>query len=227
MNFTRYAIYYSPPPDADWARFGTAWLGWDIEAGAEVARPEIAGLDVHAITEVPRRYGLHATLKPPFQLVDGQSLNTLQKACAALAANQSPVILAGLEIGRLGRFLALLPRGDTDHLNALAAACVTALDKFRAPLPKDEIERRRVNGLTAEQEKNLVTWGYPYVLDQFRFHITLTGKLDKATLAKARPLLEERLGPILPEPFVIRDLALVGEDEKGRFHLIRRFALGG
>ena len=227
MNFTRYAIYYAPPFDADWARFGAAWLGWDMEAGAQVAHPDISGLDVSAITEAPRRYGLHATLKPPFRLAAGQSPSALQQACAALSATRSPVSVNGLEIGHLGRFLALLPRGNTDGLNALAAACVTELDKFRAPLSQSELDRRRAKGLPPTQEQNLMTWGYPYVLDQFRFHITLTGRLDKSTLAKAMNLLQERLGPLLPEPFVIRDLALVGEDEEGRFHLIRRFTLGG
>ncbi|TMV07583.1 DUF1045 domain-containing protein [Ruegeria sediminis] len=227
MNFERYAIYFAAPADEDWARFATAWLGWDMDSGAEIAHPHMDGLDVAAITETPRRYGLHATLKPPFRLADGQSPDALLKACADLAARLPPVTLDGLQIARLGRFLALRPLGDASALDELAAACVRDLDGFRAPTPDAELTRRRANGLSAAQEANLVNWGYPYVLDEFRFHITLTGRLDKPTMAAVQAALDRRLGPLLPAPFVIRDLGLVGEAGDGRFHLIRRLGLSG
>ncbi|MEX0316482.1 MAG: DUF1045 domain-containing protein [Ruegeria sp.] len=225
MTFTRYAIYYAPPADADWARFGAAWLGWDMDTGTEIAHPQVDRLDVPAITATPRKYGLHGTLKPPFRLAEGQSLPPLQDACAALAATCAPVTLAGLKIARLGRFLALRPLGDTSGLNALAAASVRELDGFRAPASDTELARRRASGLTPAQEQNLSQWGYPYVMDDFRFHITLTGRLDKPTLAQVQTALETRLAPMLPQPFTIADLALMGEAEDGRFHLIHRYAL--
>ncbi|MEX0366495.1 MAG: DUF1045 domain-containing protein [Ruegeria sp.] len=225
MTFTRYAIYYAPPADADWVQFGTAWLGWDMETGTEIAHPQMDGLDVPAITTTPRKYGLHGTLKPPFRLAEGQSLPALEEACTALAAAQTPVTLAGLEVARLGRFLALRPLGDANGLNALAAASVRELDSFRAPASDTELARRRASGLTPAQEQNLSQWGYPYVMDDFRFHITLTGRLDKPTLAQVQTALETRLAPMLPQPFTIADLALMGEAEDGRFHLIHRYAL--
>lgn len=230
MTFTRYAIYYAPPKEADWSRFGTGWLGWDMEAGAEAAhpvRPALAGLDIAAITEVPRKYGLHATLKPPMRLAEGTTVEALDKACATLAAAQAPVVLDGLELARLGRFLALRPTGDESALRALAAACVCALDGFRAPAPEAELARRRAGGLTDTQEANLTRWGYPYVMEEFKFHITLTGKLPKAELPAVEAALAETLLPLLPAPFEIRDLALMGEAEDGHFHLIHRYALSG
>ncbi|WP_171176893.1 DUF1045 domain-containing protein [Ruegeria sp. HKCCD8929] len=225
MTFTRYAIYYAPPADAEWTRFGTAWLGWDMETGTEIAQPQVDGLDVPSITATPRKYGLHGTLKPPFRLAEGQSLLALQEACAALAATRVPVTLAGLKIARLGRFLAARPLGDTSGLNALAAASVRELDGFRAPASDTELARRRASGLTPAQEQNLSQWGYPYVMDDFRFHITLTGRLDKPTLAQVQTALETRIALMLPQPFTITDLALMGEAEDGRFHLIHRYAL--
>ncbi len=225
MTFTRYAIYFAPPAKADWTFFATSWLGWDMESGTQVAHPPVDGVDVAAVTKVPRKYGLHATMKPPFRLRDGQSFEALQQACETLAANQTSVNLDGLEIARLGRFLALRPIGDVDALNALAAACVTELDRFRAPASEAELARRRASNLTPEQDANLARWGYPYVLDAFRFHITLSGKLDKATLSDAETALHTHLAPFLPKPFQINDLALMGEAEDGRFHLIHRYAL--
>lgn len=225
MTFTRYAIYFAPPADAGWSQWATGWLGWDMEAGHETAPPEAGALDVSAITATPRKYGLHATMKPPMRLADGTNEAQLRAACAALAATRAPVTLDGLQIDRLGRFLALRPVGDVTALNALAAACVTELDAFRAPAPDAEVAKRRAAGLSAEQDTNLMQWGYPYVLDQFRFHITLTGKLPKGDLPAVEDYLASELAPLLPQPFVINDLALMGEAEDGRFHLIQRYAL--
>ncbi|WP_170440466.1 DUF1045 domain-containing protein [Ruegeria arenilitoris] len=227
MNFARYAIYFVPPAQSDWSRFATAWLGWDIDAGRTVDHPAIDGLDVASVTQVPRKYGLHATMKPPFRLREDQSLSALQDTCARLAGKFAPVSLDGLEVARLGRFLALRPVGDTRDLNTLAAACVRDLDPFRAPASETEMNRRRAAGLTMEQDANLTNWGYPYVLEAFRFHITLSGRLSKPMLANVQTVLNQRLVPLLPAPFDIRDLALVGEAEDGRFHMLQRYALSG
>ncbi|MGR3760361.1 DUF1045 domain-containing protein [Roseobacteraceae bacterium NS-SX3] len=227
MTFRRYAIYYVPPAEEAWADFGTRWLGWDAERGAPAQHPSVPGLDVAALTRTPRKYGLHATLKPPMRLAPGQTEDALHEACAALAARQPPLALDGLQLARLGRFLALRPAGDETALNALAAACVTELDAFRAPASAAELERRRAAGLSPVHEANLLAWGYPYVLDAFRFHITLTGKLSKAELLAVEAALAEHLLPLLPGPLVIRDLALAGEDADGMFHLIHRYALSG
>ncbi|WP_226688929.1 DUF1045 domain-containing protein [Ruegeria arenilitoris] len=227
MTFTRYAIYFMPPARAEWTKFATSWLGWDMEVGTPIAHPVINGVDVAAVTEVPRKYGLHATMKPPFRLRDGQSVEALHDACARLAATQAPVALGGLQIARLGRFLALRPMGDEVALNALAAACVRDLDSFRAPPSEADLHRRRAHGLNARQEANLVQWGYPHVMESFRFHITLSGKLDKPTLSTVERALQSHLVPLLPAPFQINDLALVGEARDGRFHLIHRYVLSG
>lgn len=227
MTFTRYAIYYAPPADAEWSQFATQWLGWDMERGRPVTQPEMPDLDMAAITQVPRKYGLHATIKPPMRLAPGTDLDALQEACAALAKRQAPVSLEGLHLARLGRFLALRVTGDESALNALASTCVRDFDPFRAPASQAELERRRAARLTEGQEANLTLWGYPYVMADFRFHITLSGKLPKQDLPAVEAALETHLVPRLPHPFEIRDLALVGEDSDGRFHMIHRYALTG
>ncbi len=227
MTFTRYAIYFAPPAGAEWTKFATSWLGWDMETGTPVTHPVMGDINVAAVTDVPRKYGLHATLKPPFRLREGQTLYALHTACGSLASSQPLVMLDGLEIARLGRFLALRPLGETQALNTLANACVQELDGFREAASEDELTRRRAAGLSPDQDANLVQWGYPYVLDAFRFHITLSGKLDKPTLKATQDALQTHLAPLLPQPFRITDLALTGEAEDGRFHLIHRYALSG
>ncbi|ATF19538.1 DUF1045 domain-containing protein [Phaeobacter gallaeciensis] len=227
MTFTRYAIYYVPPKQAEWSRFASSWLGWDIHEGSSSDHPTDTGLDVATITDVPRKYGLHATIKPPFRLAEGTTFDALAERFAQFTTAAKPVTLEGLSLTRLGRFLVLCPTGDQLRLNRLAFGCVRDLDEFRAPATTDELEKRRAGGLSPAQEQALVTWGYPYVGDSFRFHITLSGKRPKTELPAIEAVLQDRLVPQLPKPFVIGDLALVGEDSDRRFHMVHRHALSG
>jgi putative phosphonate metabolism protein len=228
-GYTRYAIYYAPPRGA-FATLGAQWLGWDPEAGRgaslppgrdwpELPRPQ------RAITQAPRPYGFHGTLKPPFALAEDRTVLGLHATLAALAPRLHRVRVDGLRIDELGDFLALLPEGDTASLDALAATLVEALDAFRAPPTDDELARRRAAGLTEAQEALLVRWGYPYVMDEFRFHMTLTGPLprdDRVQVAEAlRPLFE----PKIERPFRLDAICLFGEGQDGRFRNLHRYPL--
>ncbi len=223
MSFTRYAIYYLPPEGA-LADFGAAWLGWDVAAGRACAQLQIERLDDATVT--PRKYGFHGTLKPPFRLAEGQTPGALQEAVAAMAGACGPAECEGLGLTRLGRFLALTPQGDTGGISRVAATCVADLDAFRAPPSEAELYRRRKAGLSAAQEALLVRWGYPYVMEEFRFHLTLTGSLPKGEIDAWMDTARAHL-PDLPRPFEMRDVALVGERADGRFELIQRYALTG
>lgn len=220
-NFQRYAVYYAPD-DPALAAFGATWLGWDVEHGRPCQQPAIEG--IQAITKAPQKYGFHGTLKPPFRLAEGKSSDALAQAVAKLASTRAPVTLDGLALARLGNFLALVPEGDAAGLSGLAFACVSELDTFRDPPTKAELERRRAAGLSAEQDALLLNWGYPYVGNAFRFHLTLTGKLAPAELEKTVASLETAL-PVLPRPYQIASIALVGQREDGMFQLIQRHAL--
>jgi putative phosphonate metabolism protein len=225
MKFDRYAIYFTP--QGSLAEAGAAWLGWDLARGRTVAHPDVAGLDVAALTETPRKYGLHATIKPPFVLAEGASADGLQAAFEVLCTRLAPVTLDGLALTPLGRFLALTPEGDTAALNAMAAEVVRGLDMFRAPPTEADLARRRQANLTPAQEANLIQWGYPYVMDAFRFHITLTSKLPKADLPQVTAALDPYITPHLPQPFVLSSLTLVGQAKDGMFHEVHRAALSG
>lgn len=228
MHYTRYAIYYTCPP-GPLASFGAAWLGWDAARGENVTAPDVAGLPdaPHALTETPRKYGLHGTIKPPFRLAPDSTGDQLASAFHGLCTNSAPVTLDALALTRLGRFLALTPVGDVGALGALAASVVSQLDPFRAPPTKDDIARHRKASLTPTQEALLIRWGYPHVMGAFRFHMTLTGRLPDPALAQTKAALTPYLAPLLPRPFVIAGLTLCGEDPEGRFHEIRRAPLGG
>ena len=135
-------------------------------------------------------------------------------------------MLEGLELTRLASFLALRPTGDLTALNQLAAAITSGLDAHRAPLTEAEIARRNPDRLTPYQRDMLDKWGYPHVMEDFRFHITLTSSLPDETLAEVEQVLHPHLEPILPRPFVIRQICLFGEQQDGSFRLMKRYPLG-
>ncbi|MEM6594237.1 MAG: DUF1045 domain-containing protein [Pseudomonadota bacterium] len=223
MSYARFAIYYVPPK-GPLAEFGATWLGWDVLAGLEAHQYDLPGL--HDITMTPRKYGFHGTLKPPFKLKGGQTQSGLELATAAMAKTVPLALCDGLELTRLGRFLAITPSGALDDLQRIADACVRDLDEFRAPASEAELARRRKAGLSARQEALLSRWGYPYVFEEFRFHLTLSGQLPDEDIKTWQEILRSHL-PDLPAPFVIDQIALCGERQDGRFELIHRYPLTG
>ena len=184
---TRYAIYFVPAPQTPLAAFGAHAIGYDVAAGAEVPFHEddaFRALGPGGWTGSPARYGFHATLKAPFELAEGATEKGLEEAVRDLARGIAPVQLGMLVVTALGGFIALTPKGDASAVDALAAACVEAFEAFRAPLPPADRDRRLAAGLTDRQAENVERWGYPYVFDEFRFHMTLTGCIDDAALRK-------------------------------------------
>ncbi|GGE20231.1 phosphonate metabolism protein [Primorskyibacter flagellatus] len=223
MTYTRYAIYYAPDP-GPLADFGAAWLGWNIATGRAVAHPDIGPLPrpVEEITRTPRKYGLHATIKPPFRLADGTSPEELEAETRRLCGCLRPADLPGLHLARIKQFLALVPQGDTGPLSELAAAVVRGLDRFRAPAGEAELSRRRAAGLSPAQETLLTTWGYPYVMEEFRFHITLSGRLPPEELVQVESRLTPVVTPMLKQPMRVSSLCIAGERTDGRFEILTR-----
>lgn len=221
MSYKRFAIYYLPPSGA-LANFGASWLGWDVALGQRSSQLDVQGLN--EVTSAPRKYGFHGTLKPPFRLAEAHTVSELDAALTEWAQTCAPASADALELVTLGRFLALVPSGETGGLSRVAAACVTALDRFRAVPSEAELARRRKPHLTERQNDLLTEWGYPYVLDQFRFHMTLTDRVPKADLAHWKARAAEHL-PELPSPFCLNEVALCGERSDGQFEEIGRVAL--
>ncbi|HEU0221696.1 MAG TPA: DUF1045 domain-containing protein, partial [Paracoccaceae bacterium] len=182
----RFGIYYLPPAESALGRFGAEWLGWDAELGRALRPADLPELplDWERITEAPWHYGFHGTLKPPFRLAAGRRGEELAEAVAEFARGVAPFEMPPLA-PRVGHgFLSLRPSAACPALDALAAACMEMFEPFRAPPDADELARRRQAGLTARQEAMLVRWGYPYVMEEFHFHLTLTGNLGDLVAAQ-------------------------------------------
>lgn len=227
----RYAIYFAPPEASPLWRFGSAVLGYDAARGLDVPHLPLPAVEPSAwpaLSAEPRVYGFHATLKAPFRLAGGMRPADLYDALEDLAPRQPPVVLDGLAVNAVGSFVALTPVGDVDAIGALALRVTRELDVLRAPLNEAEMQKRLRAPLTDTQRAHLQRFGYPYVGDDFRFHMTLSGSLPAERVRPVREALaaayarEVPIGPVDIDALAVFEQSAPGE----RFRVTERFPLG-
>lgn len=214
----RYALYFSPAADHPLTTAASRWLGRDAFTGDTFATPHVAGLaseDVHALTADPRRYAFHATLKAPFELAEDRSEADLLEALERFAAATPAFDIPNIVIGQLGRFFALVPDRIYPDLQEFAAGIVEKFEPFRAPLTDADIARRKPETLSPAHRENLIRWGYPHVMDEFRFHMTLTGQVEPEQSAAIRMALDARFADFIDKPLSINGLSIFVEPERG------------
>jgi putative phosphonate metabolism protein len=228
-NFPRYAIYHASPPGSVSDRFGAALLGYNAWTGEDLPFPDDVlrkAADWRELTEDPRRYGFHATLKAPMSLAESRSEAELLAACADFARAPRPIPIIRPVVSSISGFIAVTPAEPLDELQQLAADCVSAFDPFRAPLTPQDRARRSPEKLTPRQREYLDRWGYPYVMEEFRFHMTLTGRLDAARRGPILKMLRERFSTIGLERLAIDRIALFRQDDaRSRFHVLKDWTL--
>lgn len=192
----RHAVYFAPGRESPWWAFGASWLGRDDIRDAPVAQPATGArsrAELEALTAEPRRYGFHATLKAPFRLSGRHSGDDLVARLEHFAAGQRRIPLGRLEPLWMDGFVALVPAAPVAALQTMAAACVIELDDLRAPMTPTERERRLVDAQDPRGRELVELYGYPYVMERFRFHMTLTGPVDAAT---AREVIAQVADPV-------------------------------
>ena len=205
----RIAIYFTPAKDDPLTLRAAEWLGRDAFDDRSVRDPD-PKMDV--LVSDPARYGFHATLKAPFRLADGRTLNELDRELAAFAQRMQAVSLGTLAVTRLNHFFALTVQTALPRLWQVEEAVRTTFEPFRAPLTEQEMARRNPQSLTEHQQANLSRWGYPYVGQDFRFHMTLTNAIfDEDEAVQVETRLHSQFNPVLKTPVVIDALALFVE----------------
>jgi putative phosphonate metabolism protein len=227
----RYAVYFAPRADSAWWRAGSRWLGRcasRLEPLPQAPLPGVPAPELHRLTQAPRRYGWHATLKAPFALAPGVDAEMLRAGLRRLCEDFEPFTMPALKVAMLDDFLALVPEAGSRAIEDIAAACVTRLHPLAAPLTTAEIEHRRAAGLTQEEDALLLRWGYPFVLERFRFHLSLTG-----TLRDAAPSIVQAIQDAARERFAdfpagrFDTLSLFAEPKPGAdFVLVEQMELG-
>lgn len=207
----RYAIYFTPAEHDALTEKASRWLG---RSAFSSARHEDYN-EYAEITAEPRRYGFHATLKAPFELSSERSEAELLDALHAFATRWHSFEIPRLVIGSLGSFFALVPDRLYPPLQEFAAEVVEYFERFRAPLSESDIERRKPQNLTERQRQNLSLWGYPHVMEDFRFHMTLTGPIEESAREKMAAVLAAEFADFTDRPLAISGLGLFMEPARG------------
>lgn len=233
-GYPRYAIYFVPAPDRDLYWLGAHALGYDAFNGGVLPFPRSIlrpAPDWPVLTEDPRKYGFHATLKAPLALAAGRTETELLAACAAFAATPRPIpvitpTIEAVGLGGGGQFIALVPAEPSTELSDLAQGCVAAFDAFRAPLTEQDRARRNPGKLTTSQRENLDRWGYPYVMEEFRFHMTLTGAVPVERRDHLIAMLEGYFSEQTHKPHAVDRIALCRQDQAGSpFRIVSHYTL--
>lgn len=224
----RFAIYFAPAATSNlWERAAT-WLGRDASDGDLFGGP-VAGIDrdrLLNLTQSANRYGFHATIKAPMALADGLSEAELRAALTEFTAGHEPVELGRLRLASIQGFLALLV-DENEALQDFAAHVVEDFEPFRAPMNVKDRAARAARGLSERQIELLDAYGYPYVFEEFQFHMTLTDRLSDGDADDIAAAAATWFGPVLDEPVVLDRLALFHEPDAGKpFRRIADFKLG-
>ncbi|MEE2930167.1 MAG: DUF1045 domain-containing protein [Pseudomonadota bacterium] len=222
----RYAIYYAPPVDDPLWALGSVWLGRDAYTGENLTRPDYPNFaigDMDRLTSSPSHYGFHATMKAPFELKAGETEAKLLDRLEAFSKSQSAFDV-GLAVKPLGQFLALQLTSNVEAMRALHEACVKDFDRFRAPLTQSDLERRRKANLSPEQDARLLEWGYPYIFDEFRWHMTLSNRIvSDSKRSKILSLLTEYFSPVIAKSHRIDGITLYRQiDRCAPFNIVAR-----
>jgi len=228
-SFRRYAIYYAPARGTALDRFGAQLLGYDAWTGEDLSAPDFAvqaASDWRDLTQDPRKYGFHATLKAPLSLAPGTTEADLLAACASFADKPRPIPAIRPVVDAISGFIAVIPGEQSHELDRLAADCVSCFDGFRAPLTPEDRARRNPSTLTLRQCNHLDRWGYPYVMEDFRFHMTFTGRLDAVRREAVLATLRQRFSEIGIERLAIDRIVLFRQDDaSSRFRIIGQWLL--
>lgn len=104
-----------------------------------------------------------------------------------------------------------------------------AFDPFRAPLSGADRQRRLAAPLSARQVAALDRWGYPYVFEDFRFHMTLTGPLPDRTRESVRSALAALYAAVATRPaLAVGSLAIFRQPARTeRFRVLAQMPFAG
>lgn len=229
----RHAAYFAPALQSQAWELGSQWLGRCAHQMTPLAQPQFENLSAElfeTLTRTPRLYGWHATLKAPFELNVDATLEALESAFSHLVHSTVSAFHLPLKLVEIGNFLALVPAQPSPPLQQLAEDCVRGLHTLALPLSDAELKRRTGAGLTARQTELLHAWAYPYVMEQFQFHMTLSGSLKNIAPEVKKALkaaAKEWFAPFLEHGLYIDAVTWFAQDQQnGDFRWAERFELG-
>ena len=234
-NYKRVAIYFLPKKNSSLENFGKNLLGRDINKKKKISLTRRQKYFINRgftyfdelkdYCEQPAKYGFHATLKAPFRLKRNVKTKNFYDVISHIAAQHSRFKIKGLKIVYSKKFTFITSRKPNKLLINLENDLVKHLDTFRAELNKTEIKKRIPDSLTFKQNKYLKEWGYPFVFDQFKFHMTLMNQNNNKLSNKQKLELEKLIYKTSNNVIEFNEISLLGENKNGYFEEIKRFKL--
>ena len=234
-NYKRVAIYFLPKKNSSLENFGKNLLGRDINKKKKISLTRRQKYFINRgftyfdelkdYCEQPAKYGFHATLKAPFRLKRNVKTKNFYDVISHIATQHSRFKIKGLKIVYSKKFTFITSRKPNKLLINLESDLVKHLDTFRAELNKTEIKKRIPDSLTFKQNKYLKEWGYPFVFDQFKFHMTLMNQNNNKLSNKQKLELEKLIYKISNNVIEFNEISLLGENKNGHFEEIKRFKL--
>ncbi len=165
-------------------------------------------------------------MKAPISLAQGTTEKEFVSAIEAFVATPRAIPMITPVVRAIGSFIAIVPNAPSADLQAFAADCVTTFDDFRAPLTPEDRARRNVAALTPQQIVYLDRWGYHYVFEEFRFHMTLTSSLPSERRDNVLEVLQKRFADLALNSVAVDQLALLRQsDAASQFTVIGHWAL--
>ena len=234
-KYSRYAIYYAPPKESSLEEFGRYWFGWDpLNAKLINNKQRINYLNRFGIKNlknidknvlIAKKYGFHGTLIPPFKLNKNYSTNTLFKKTEDIAKKFKKFKFYKFKLKRINNFYAFVQNKKNSNINKISNRLVKELFKFRSPLTKKEIDKRNPSKLSKLQLNILHKWGYPYLMSEFKFHMTLASEVTGNKLYSELKKIEKKKEIILNEINDFDKIYIFGENQKGMFENLENFSL--
>ena len=234
-KYSRYAIYYAPPKESSLEEFGRYWFGWDpLNAKLINNKQRINYLNGFGIKNlknidknvlIAKKYGFHGTLIPPFKLNKNYSTNLLFKKTEDIAKKFKKFKFYKFKLKKMNNFYAFVQNKKNNNINKLSNRLVRELFKFRSPLTKKEIDRRNPSKLSKLQLNILYKWGYPYLMSEFNFHMTLASEVTGNKLYLELKKIERNKEIILNEINNFDKIYIFGENQKGMFENLENFSL--
>ncbi len=234
-KYSRFAIYYAPPKGSVLEEFGKYWFGWDpLVAKFINNKQRINYLNRFGIKNLKsidnnilmaKKYGFHGTLIPPFKLNNNYNRKKLFKKIEVVAKKYKKFNFYKFKLKKIDNFYAFVQSKKNNNINKLSNRLVRELFKFRSPLTKKEIDRRNPSKLSKLQLSILYKWGYPYLMSQFNFHMTLASEVSGNKLYFELKKIEKNKEIILNETNDFDKIYIFGENQKGMFENLENFSL--
>lgn len=222
-EYERYAIHWVPQHGTALARFGSGWTGWCADSGGVDSDP-----DIRQLAQRQRRvlgplalHGIHANLAAPFVLARGASLWRVHHKLEDLAYRTPPIDLPAMEVTVHDGHVALALTGPSPEVHSLRSRIAGVIRAFADKTPCTGGTQTRRTSPTGRQSRASASHD-----PTAAFEVALTDRLDPAEAQQIVADIAPILQPILRQPQVLSDLALLGDPGEGRpWRLLERYAL--